>query len=137
MVRGSLVSVTEAAQLLEIGRQAVFHAMKHGRIRATADANGMFWIELDEVAAYEKSRWVRKETTRFNGKKVFDEESEYMSASEAGEVLGLKRQQMYYIVRRGLLRPRVLAGNMMVFARKDVVAFRAEVGKYNFWVATA
>ena len=135
-MKGKMMSVAEAASLLNIGKQAVFHAMKRGRIHGEADVNGMVWIEMDEVIRYDKSRWIRKETTMMNGHKIFEDKSEYMSVAMVGDSLSLNRNQVYYLVKRGELKP-YRVGSTIAIKKSDVEAFKQELPRRHFWVATA
>lgn len=95
------VSVSQAARLKCVTRQAVYLAIKCGRLKAyrTGERWKIFKTDLD---AYEDQKWTRK-ASRNHGELIFDDRKGIISMEDASKMIGVPRQKLYYAARIGLL----------------------------------
>ena len=94
-----LISITEAAEKAGITRQAVYVAVKQGKIAATMRMNRWF-IREDDFMLYLKFKYDRKKST-YNGKLIFG--NDRFSPKMAADILNVPVQQIYYAIRMGRL----------------------------------
>ena len=117
------VSVLDASRLLGVKRQTIQQAIKGGRLPAKKNSLGMYQILFDDLDKYVKSKWDRHETTKINGEKVFGKETGGLSVKDAAEILGVKRQHLYYAIRKGFIK-KMLIGQVFLLREKDVYALK-------------
>ncbi|WP_213318681.1 helix-turn-helix domain-containing protein [Chlamydiifrater volucris] len=95
-----LVSITQAAKLNSVTRQAIYVAIKQKKLRATKTTR---WeIDLKDLEEYKKNRYSRKKSL-YNGELVFDNEKGYFSVNQVAEMLGVPVQKIYYATRTGAI----------------------------------
>lgn len=100
--QGNSVSITEAAKLNNVSRQAIYVAIKLRKLKATKDATR--WnIHLDDLEDYRKHKYSRSKS-RFNGELLFDHSKGHYSISQAARFLGVPVQKLYYATRTGALK---------------------------------
>jgi len=97
-----LVSITEAAKLNNVTRQAIYVAIKLNKLKAKKETT-RWTIHLDDLAEYRKQKYSRKKSM-FDGNLLFDNERGYFSVNQAAELLGVPAQKIYYATRIGLMR---------------------------------
>lgn len=104
MADQKIVSITEAAEILGVTRQAAYIAMKNGKLLATKCPNTKKWlITVDDVEAYKQNKYSRT-LSRHNGEIIFDKSKGLYSVSEAAQILDVPAQKLYYAVRLGYLK---------------------------------
>ena len=104
MTDQKIVSITEAAEILGVTRQAAYIAMKNGKLLATKCPNTKKWlITVDDVEAYKQNKYSRT-LSRHNGEIIFDKSKGLYSVSEAAQILDVPAQKLYYAVRLGYLK---------------------------------
>lgn len=98
----SYVSVSEAARIKKVTRQAIYLAIRLKKLRAYkhGDTFRIFRMDLDD---YDKQRYSRA-TSIYKGEKIFDEEKGLISIDKAAKMLGIEKQKLYYAARTGKLK---------------------------------
>lgn len=96
------VSITEAAKINNVTRQAIYVAIKQKKLRAYKDTT-RWTIRLDDLDEYRKQKYSRSKST-FNGELLFDNAGGYYSVNQVAKMLGVPAQKIYYATRIGLLK---------------------------------
>lgn len=98
----SEVSITEAAKINQVTRQAIYVAIKQNKLRARKDAT-RWLIHVDDLKQYRDQKYSRSKST-FEGELLFDNSKGYFSVNQAAKMLGVPAQKIYYATRVGLLQ---------------------------------
>jgi len=99
---GEVVSITEAAQINKVTRQAIYVAIKQKKLKASKDAT-RWTIHLNDLDEYRKNKYSRTKST-FAGELLFDNCKGYYSINQAAQFLKVPAQKIYYATRVGLLK---------------------------------
>ncbi len=94
-----LVSITEAAKINKVTRQAIYVAIKLNKLKAHKDS-ARWTIHLDDLAEYRKHKYSRAKSV-FNGELIFDNCKGYFSVNQVARMLGVPPQKVYYATRSG------------------------------------
>ena len=97
-----VVSITEAARINNVTRQAIYVAIKQKKLSATKDATRWI-IHLDDLEEYRKNKYSRTKSM-FDGELLFDNRKGYFSVNQAAKLLNVPAQKIYYATRVGLLK---------------------------------
>jgi excisionase family DNA binding protein len=97
-----VVSITEAARINNVTRQAIYVAIKQKKLRATKDAT-RWTIHVDDLSEYRRHKYSRTKST-FDGELLFDNYSGYYSVNQVAKMLNVPAQKIYYATRVGLLK---------------------------------
>ena len=97
-----VVSITEAARINNVTRQAIYVAIKQKKLKATKDST-RWTIHLDDLEEYRKHKYSRTKSM-FNGELLFDNRKGYFSVNQAAKLLNVPAQKIYYATRVGLLK---------------------------------
>ena len=97
-----LVSITEAARIHNVTRQAIYVAIKQKKLKATKDAT-RWTIHLDDLEEYRRNKYSRTKSM-FNGELLFDNRKGYFSINQTAKLLSVPAQKIYYATRVGLLK---------------------------------
>ncbi|MDE3045110.1 MAG: helix-turn-helix domain-containing protein [Verrucomicrobiota bacterium] len=97
-----VVSITEAARINNVTRQAIYVAIKQKKLKATKDST-RWTIHLDDLEEYRKNKYSRTKSM-FNGELLFDNRKGYYSVNQAAKLLNVPAQKIYYATRVGLLK---------------------------------
>lgn len=97
-----VVSITEAARINNVTRQAIYVAIKQKKLKATKDST-RWTIHLDDLEEYRKHKYSRTKSM-FDGELLFDNRKGYYSVNQAAKLLGVPAQKIYYATRVGLLK---------------------------------
>ena len=109
------VSVSEAARIKKVTRQAVYLAIRMKRLKAYKHGEN-FRIFLTDLDAYDKQRYSRA-TSVFKGERIFDDEKGSVSMDKASQMLAIPKQKLYYAARTGKLRAHRKGACWVVFVR--------------------
>lgn len=101
-IQDRYVSITEAARINNVTRQAIYVAIKQNKLKASKDAT-RWTIKLSDLEAYRKGKYSRSKST-FEGELLFDNEKGFYSINQAAKMLGVPAQKIYYATRIGLLK---------------------------------
>lgn len=97
-----VVSITEAARINNVTRQAIYVAIKQKKLKATKDAT-RWTIHLDDLEEYRRNKYSRTKSM-FNGELLFDNVKGFFSVNQAAKLLNVPAQKIYYATRVGLLK---------------------------------
>lgn len=97
-----VVSITEAARINNVTRQAIYVAIKQKKLKATKDST-RWTIHLDDLEEYRRNKYSRTKSM-FDGELLFDNRKGYFSINQAAKLLNVPAQKIYYATRVGLLK---------------------------------
>ena len=97
-----VVSITEAAKLNNVTRQAIYVAIKLNKLKATKETT-RWTINLDDLEEYRLQKYSRTKSV-FNGELLFDNNKGYFSVNQVAQMLSVPAQKIYYATRIGLLK---------------------------------
>ncbi len=97
-----LVSITEAAKINNVTRQAIYVAIKQNKLRATKHTT-RWTIDLHDLEDYRRQKYSRTKSM-FDGELLFDNRKGYFSVNQTAKMLGVPAQKIYYATRVGLLK---------------------------------
>ncbi len=115
------VSITEAAEINKVTRQAIYVAIKLNKLKAKKESS-RWTIHVNDLAEYRRQKYSRKKST-FNGELLFDNEKGYFSVKQVAEMLGVPVQKIYYATRIGRL-PAQRKGSAWVCHIDDVRTYK-------------
>jgi hypothetical protein len=97
-----VVSITEAARINNVTRQAIYVAIKQKKLKAFKDTT-RWTIDLDDLEAYRRQKYSRSKSM-FNGELLFDNHKGFYSVNQVAKMLNVPAQKIYYATRIGLLK---------------------------------
>jgi len=97
-----LVSITEAAKINNVTRQAIYVAIKQNKLKATKHTT-RWTIDLDDLEEYRRQKYSRTKSM-YDGELLFDNKKGYFSINQVAKMLGVPTQKIYYATRVGLLK---------------------------------
>lgn len=119
--RGQFVSITEAARINNVTRQAIYVAIKQNKLRAVK--NRTRWtIHLKDLEDYRRGKYSRTKST-FEGELLFDNDKGFFSVNQTAKILGVPAQKIYYATRVGMLKA-TRKGSAWVIHVNDVKEYR-------------
>jgi excisionase family DNA binding protein len=92
-----LLTISEAAKLNNVTRQAIYVAIKLNKLKAQKETT-RWTIHLDDLAEYRKQKYSRARS-KFDGELLFDNAKGYFSVNQAARMLGVPVQKIYYATR--------------------------------------
>lgn len=98
----TVVSITEAAKLNNVTRQAIYVAIKLNKLKATKQTT-RWTISLDDLENYRRQKYSRMKSM-YDGELLFDNNKGYFSINQVAEKLSVPAQKIYYATRIGLLK---------------------------------
>jgi len=97
-----VVSITEAAKINGVTRQAIYVAIKLNKLRAQKRAS-RWTINLNDLQDYRSNKYSRAKSM-FDGQLLFDNQRGYYSVNQVAKMLKVPAQKIYYATRIGLLK---------------------------------
>ncbi len=97
-----VVSITEAAKLNKVTRQAIYVAIKLNKLKATKETT-RWTINLEDLEEYRRQKYSRTKSV-FNGELLFDNDRGFFSVNQVAQMLSVPAQKIYYATRIGLLK---------------------------------
>ncbi|MDN3505117.1 MAG: helix-turn-helix domain-containing protein [Rhabdochlamydiaceae bacterium] len=97
-----VVSITEAARINGVTRQAIYVAIKQNKLKAKKETT-RWTIHLDDLEDYRNQKYSRSKST-FEGELLYDNKLGYYSINQVAKMLGVPAQKIYYATRIGLLK---------------------------------
>lgn len=96
-----VVSITEAAKINNVTRQAIYVAIKQNKLKATKKSR---WeIELKDLEEYRRNKYSRTKSM-YQGELLFDNQQGYYSVKQVSKMLEIPSQKVYYALRTGMLK---------------------------------
>lgn len=118
--KSKVVSITEAAKLNGVTRQAVYVAIKLNKLKARKETT-RWTIHLDDLDSYRQQKYSRAKSVH-NGELVFDNKKGYYSVNQVADILSVPAQKIYYATRIGALKAH-RKGAAWVIHNDDVKAY--------------
>lgn len=97
-----VVSITEAAKLNKVTRQAIYVAIKLNKLKATKETT-RWTISLEDLEAYRRQKYSRTKSV-FDGELLFDNAKGFYSINQVARMLSVPAQKIYYATRIGQLK---------------------------------
>ncbi len=97
-----VVSITEAAKINNVTRQAIYVAIKQKKLKASKDST-RWTIDLEDLENYRKQKYSRTKSM-FQGELLFDNQKGFYSVNQAAKLLNVPAQKIYYATRVGLMK---------------------------------
>jgi len=97
-----VVSITEAAKINNVTRQAIYVAIKLKKLKAEKKTS-RWQINLKDLENYRQQKYSRTKST-FNGELLFDNQKGFYSVNQVAKMLDVPVQKIYYATRVGLLK---------------------------------
>lgn len=116
-----LVSITEAAKINNVTRQAIYVAIKLNKLKAKKETS-RWTIHLDDLEEYRRQKYSRLKST-FNGELLFDNNKGYFSINQVAQMLSVPAQKIYYATRVGMLKAH-RKGSAWVIYKDDMNEYR-------------
>lgn len=116
-----LVTITEAARINGVTRQAIYVAIKQKKLKAQKDAT-RWLIRLEDLEEYRKNKYSRAKST-FDGELVFDNNKGFYSVNQVAKMLNIPAQKVYYATRIGLMKA-IRKGAAWVIHIDDINGYR-------------
>lgn len=117
-----VVSITEAAKINKVTRQAIYVAIKQKKLRAIKKSR---WeIELKDLEEYRNNKYSRTKSM-FDGELLFDNDKGYYSVNQVARMLGVPAQKIYYATRTGMIKGS-RKGAAWVIHTEEVARYRNE-----------
>lgn len=96
------VTITEAAKINGVTRQAIYVAIKQDKLKAQKDST-RWTISLRDLEEYRRNKYSRSKST-FDGELIFDNNKGYYSVNQVAKILGVPAQKIYYATRVNMLK---------------------------------
>lgn len=116
-----VVSITEAAKINNVTRQAIYVAIKQKKLKASKDST-RWTIDLKDLEEYRKHKYSRAKSM-FEGELLFDNLKGYYSVNQVAKMLGVPAQKIYYATRVGLMKA-IRKGAAWVIHANDVKSYQ-------------
>lgn len=97
-----VVSITEAARINNVTRQAIYVAIKQNKLKAYKDST-RWTIDLEDLEEYRKQKYSRTKSL-YKGELLFDNAKGFFSVNQVAKMLGVPAQKIYYATRIGMLK---------------------------------
>ncbi|MBB65163.1 MAG: peptidase [Waddliaceae bacterium] len=97
-----IVSITEAAKINNVTRQAIYVAIKLGKLKARKVAS-RWTIDLDHLEEYRRQKYSRAKSM-YDGELLFDNARGCFSVNQVARMLSVPAQKIYYATRVGMLK---------------------------------
>ena len=97
-----VVSITEAARINNVTRQAIYVAIKLKKLKAKKETT-RWTIHLDDLEEYRKNKYSRTKSI-YDGELLFNNDKGYHSVNQVAEMLNVPAQKIYYATRVGMLK---------------------------------
>ncbi|MDP1880536.1 MAG: helix-turn-helix domain-containing protein [Parachlamydiaceae bacterium] len=118
-----VVSITEAAKLNDVTRQAIYVAIKLNKLKASKETT-RWTIHLDDLEDYRLQKYSRTKSV-FDGELLFDNNKGYYSINQVAKMLDVPAQKIYYATRSGFLKAH-RKGAAWVIHHDDVTEYKAQ-----------
>lgn len=97
-----VVSITEAAKINNVTRQAIYVAIKLNKLKATKETT-RWTISLEDLEEYRRQKYSRTKSV-FDGELLFDNTKGCYSINQTARMLNVPVQKIYYATRKGVLK---------------------------------
>jgi hypothetical protein len=119
--QNKVVSITDAARINGVTRQAIYVAIKQKKLKATKDAT-RWTISLKDLEEYRTNKYSRTKSVR-DGELLFDPRKGNYSINQTAKLLNVPAQKIYYATRVGLLKS-ARKGAAWIINIEDIKAYQ-------------
>lgn len=112
-MRKTLLNVCQSAKYLQVTRQCIYFSIKRKLLNPTI-INDQIFFSKDCLDSYKKNKYNR----RFIRKLRIDQ----YTVSEASEMLGFKKSNVYYLMRSNRLNHSKIMGQYII-EKKDIIKY--------------
>lgn len=116
-----VLSITEAARLNDVTRQAIYVAIKLNKLKATKDTS-RWMIHVDDLMAYRAQKYSRAKSV-YQGELLFDNSKGFYSVNQVARLLDVPAQKLYYATRAGYLKA-IRRGSAWVIRDEDLQEYK-------------
>ncbi len=116
-----VVSITEAARINNVTRQAIYVAIKQKKLKAKKETT-RWTIDLEDLEEYRANKYSRAKSM-FDGELLFDNGKGYYSVKQVAKMLNVPEQKIYYATRVGHLKA-IRKGAAWVLHIDDIKQYR-------------
>lgn len=103
IAKDKVVSITEAAKINNVTRQAIYVAIKLKKLKATKGKSSRWYIRLEDLMDYRQQKYSRTKSM-FDGELLFDNAKGMFSVNQVAKKLNVPAQKIYYATRVGMLK---------------------------------
>ena len=108
------VSVSQAARLKKVTRQAIYLAIKLKRLKAYRHDNS--WrIFIRDLNEYDSKLYSTEHRSDHDGSPIFDDANGFFSIEKCSQLTKIPRQKLYYAIRKGWLKAKRKRASYIVF----------------------
>ena len=97
-----VVSITEASHIHNVSRQAIYFAIKEGKLRAIKGST-TWKISTEDLKEYKENKYSRKKSV-IDGNLLFNDKEGLYSINDVAKILQVPVQKIYYAIRLGHLK---------------------------------
>ena len=101
-INKTILSITEAAALNDVTRQAIYVAIKLNKLKAKKD-EARWTININDLEEYRKHKYSRAKSI-FDGELLFDNKKGFYSVNQVAKMLDVPAQKVYYATRSGKMK---------------------------------
>lgn len=123
------VSVSEAARIKKVTRQAIYLAIRLNRLKAYKHED-RWKVFLVDLKAYDDNRYSRLYHSSIDGEPIFDEEKGYYSVEKAAKMISMHKQKLYYAIRTGVLKASQKKSAWVIHI-SDLMKYLSQISKNN------
>lgn len=125
----SYVTVREAARIKNVTREAIYLAIRDGKLKAYDDGSGLRVFVMDLIT-YDRKKYCR-ENSEMNGEKIIDANKGEVSIEKAAQMIGVPQQKLYYACRSGKLKA-IRKGSTLVIMVDELMQYEKQYLKKEF-----
>ena len=97
------LTIGEASRIVGVSKQAVYLAIKYGKLKAYK--RGYQWfIKLADLDLYQKEKYSRKNSKKANGELLHDNAKGEYSVTQLAKIAECSPMRIYYLIRNGFLK---------------------------------
>ena len=123
------VSITEAAKINNVSRQAIYVAIKQNKLKSRKDQT-RWSIHLDDLEDYRINKYSRKKSV-FEGELLFDNDKGYYSVNQVAKILDVRAQKIYYATRVGMLKAKRKGSAWIIYIDDINKYYKKYLNKFN------
>lgn len=116
------MTITEAAKVRNVTRQAIYLAIKEGRLKVIKRGK-LQKVKLESLIELEKTRYVRAAKV-FQGEDLYSDKKGIISPPKASKLTGLSTQAIYNGIYSGKLKA-IRKGRAWIILVKDLISFQS------------
>lgn len=117
-----MVSIREAAKILDVTAQAINAAITNKRLNAEK-INEAWFIDIEDLKIYKEKRYSREITKKPDGSLLYDNAKGEYSPSQLSKLAKCTTQRIYHLMRLGII-PFTRVGSSYIIRMNDIEDFK-------------